>query len=72
VDSDKLSVLPAKLEPNFPFSLDTDFQVENWDFYTDQRRFEVLIKLHGLFAPHLVISEAQLLDHLAQLSQLGQ
>jgi hypothetical protein len=53
------------LEASFPVSLDTDFQITDWDRVTDPRLFERILKLHGLLSPHLVISEAQVLDHLA-------
>jgi hypothetical protein len=55
----------TQLEASFPVSLDTDFQNTDWYGVTDPRLFERILKLHGLLSPHLIISEAQVLDHLA-------
>src|SRR5882762_2086609 len=53
------------LEPNYPLTLETSRQVEDYSATNDPRLIEICIKLHGLFTPHLVLHEAQVLDHVA-------
>jgi hypothetical protein len=54
------------LTPNYPFTLDTEFDPDDPMQLTRVSNpwiVDAVIKLHGLFTPHIVLNEAQVLDH---------
>lgn len=53
-----------RLEPNHPVSLETSRQLEEFESVASAKLIEMIIKLNGFFTPHLVLHEAQLLDHV--------
>lgn len=54
-----------ELTPNYPVTLDTEFKCDSADVtrVNNPLVVDAVIKLHALFTPHLVLHEAQILDH---------
>lgn len=53
------------VDPIYPLYLDTNRQQKHFVDVTNPKSVDTFVKLHGLFAAHLVLHEAQVLDHLA-------
>jgi hypothetical protein len=73
-------VLLADLEqkkgitPNYPCALDTEFDFTSrvdLDRVSDPCVVDALVKVHAFFMPHIVVQEAQILDHLGRRRFFG-